>query len=175
MSKNLMEVREKFIKVLNDPAHLNAGSREIAEAFLNSQRSEISSDAWDEVIIIGLIHMMGSLRRRRPILAGADGTHNLFAGFDIEPIIVVRVVEDGKGPVEKNKDLGSLTLPEALDYVARHSKERAANHKRIREWRRLITRVKPFMTKEGMTLAEGLIAAEEHARDTSKRKAASSR
>src|ERR1700734_3649399 len=172
MSKILMGVREKFIRVLNDPAHLNAGSREIAETFLKLHRSEISNDALDELIITALIHLMGGLRRRRPILTNTDGTYSLFAGFDIEPIVVVRVVEDGKGPVEKNKDLGSLTLPEALDYVARHSKERAANHKRIREWRRLITKVKPFMTKEGMTLAEGLMAADVHARDASKRKAA---
>lgn len=175
MSKKLMEVREKFIKVLNDPAHLNAGSRDIAEAFLNSHRSEISNDAWDEVCIIGLIHLLGSLRRRRPILTSNDGTRSLFADFDIEPIVVVRVMEEGKGLVEKNKELGSLTLPEAIDYEARHSKERAANGKRISEWRRLIKRVKPFMIREGMTLAEGLTAAETHARDASKRKAASSR
>lgn len=172
MSKQLMEVRDKFSKVLNDPAHLNAQSREIARGFLYSHRSTISPDTWDEVTITGLVHMMGGLRRRRPAPESAEGTLSLFAGFDIDPIVVVRVVEDGKGPVEKNKDLPSLTLPEALDYVARHAKERATNTKLIREWRRLIARVKPYMTKDGMTLAEGMMAAAAHA--TSKKKKAAS-
>jgi hypothetical protein len=167
-----MEVRDKFSKVLNDPAHLNASSRDIARNFLQSHRSTISHEAWDEVIVTGLVHIMSGLRQRRPVLEGSGGTLNLFAGFDIEPIVVVRVVEDGKGTVEKNKDLPSLTLPEALDYIARHTKERATNTKRIREWRRLIARVKPFMTKEGMTLADGLTAADAH--EASKKKKAAS-
>lgn len=79
--------------------------------------------------------------------------------FDVEPIVVVRVSEGGSAPVEKNKGTLSLTLPEAMDYLARHSKERETNTKRIREWRRLIARVKPFMTKDGMTLEDGLIKA----------------
>jgi len=36
---------------------------------------------------------------------------------DIDPIVVVRVVEEGKDLVEKNKGIASLTLPEALDYL----------------------------------------------------------
>lgn len=172
MSKQLMEVRDKFSKVLNDPAHLNARSRDIARTFLDSHRSTISHEAWDEVIVTGLVHIMGGLRQRRPVLEGSEGALSLFAGFDIEPIVVVRVVEDGKGAIEKNKDLPSLTLAEALDYVARHTKERATNTKRIREWRRLIARVKPFMTREGMTLAEGMMAAD--AEDASKKKKAAS-
>ena len=172
MSKQLMEVRDKFSKVLNDPAHLNAPSREIARSFLSSHRSAISHEAWDEVIVTGLVHIMGGLRQRRPVLESSEGAQSLFAGFDIEPIVVVRVVEDGKGTIEKNKDLPSLTLAEALDYVARHTKERATNTKRIREWRRLIARVKPFMTRENMTLAEGMMAADAH--DASKRKKAAS-
>ena len=170
MNKELMEVRDKFSTALNDPAHLDAQSREIARAFLNSQRSTFAPGTWDEVTISGLVGMMGGLRKRRPV-EGAEGTLSLFAGFDIDPIVVVRVVEDGKGPVEKNKGLPSLTLPEALDYVSRHDKERATNTKLIREWRRLINRVKPFMTKEGMTLAEGLIAAAAHTASKKKKKA----
>jgi hypothetical protein len=171
VSKQLMEVRDKFSKVLNDPAHLNAQSREIARGFLSSHRWVFTSEAWDEVTISGLVGMMGGLRKRRPALDGVEGTPSLFAEFSIDPIVVVRVVEDGKGPVERNKDLPSLTLPEALDYVARHAKERASNTKRLREWRRLITRVKPYMTKEGMTLAEGLAAAAAHAAAKRKKKA----
>jgi hypothetical protein len=56
--------------------------------------------------------------------------------------------------------LPSLTLPEAMDYLARHDKDRETNTKRVREWRRLIARVKPFMIKEGMTLAEGMMLAQ---------------
>jgi hypothetical protein len=85
---------------------------------------------------------------------------DLFSGFDIEPIVVVRVVVDGIGPIEKNKDRNSVTLPEALDYIERHSKERTANTKKISEWRRLVNRVKPFMTTAGMTLGEGLTLAQ---------------
>jgi hypothetical protein len=168
VSKELMEVRDKFSKVLNDPAHLNAQSREIAKDFLNCHRSLFATETWDEVTISGLVGMMGGLRRKRPVPESSEGTLNLFAEFDIEPIVVIRVVEDGKGPIEKNKDLPSLTLPEALDYVARHAKERATNTKRLREWRRMINRVRPYMTKDGMTLAEGMMAAEAHA--ASKRK-----
>jgi hypothetical protein len=172
VSKQLMEVREKFSKVLNDPVHLNASSREIARAFLKSHRSTIAAEAWDEVTITGLVHIMGNLRQRRPAVADPKSAQSLFAAFDIEPIVVVRVLEDGKGPVEKNKDLPSLTLPEALDYLARHTRERATNTKRVREWRRLIARVRPYMTKEGMTLAEGMMAADGH--DASKKSKAAS-
>jgi hypothetical protein len=168
MSKKLMEVRDQFSKVLNDPAHLNASSREIASAFLASHSSTISIEAWNEVTITGLIHIMDGLRRRRrPPSEKSIGTLDLFAGFKIEPIIVVRVNEDGKGIVDKNKDLPSLTLPEAMDYLARHDKDRETNTKRVREWRRLIARVKPFMTREGMTLSEGMMLA--HAADTKKK------
>lgn len=160
MSKKLMEVREEFSRMLNDPTHLNAPSRDIAAAFLQSHRSKFDQDVWDEVTKTGLVHIMGDLRkRRRPPSGDSIDTPDLFASYDLEPIVVVRVVEDGVGPVEKNKDLGSVTLPEALDYIARHSKERAANTKRIREWRRLISRVKPYMTRDGMTLSEGLQSA----------------
>ena len=172
MSKKLMEVRDKFSRVLNDPAHLNAQSRDIAKQFLDSHRSKFSPDTWDEVTITGLVHIMGGLRRRRPTTEKTDHTLNLFAEFDIDPIVVIRIVEDGRGPVEKNKDLPSLTLPEALDYLARHTKERATNTKLIREWRRMIARVRPYMTHEGMTLADGMIAAAAHA-DEKKKKAAS--
>jgi hypothetical protein len=171
VSKELMEIRDKFSNVLNDPAHLNAQSRAIARSFLLSNRSAFPSESWDEVTISGLVGMMGSLRKRRPT-PDSEGTLSLFADFKIEPIVVVRVVEDGKGPVEKNKDLPSLTLPEAMDYVARHAKERASNTKRLREWRRMINRVKPFMSREGMTLAEGMAAAHAAARKR-KKKAAS--
>jgi hypothetical protein len=157
MSKKLVEVRDKFSKVLNDPAHLNAPSREIALMFLASHRDSIPADAWDEVTITGLVHIMGDLRKKRPPQTDTD--QGLFAGFDVELIVVVRVVEEGKAAVEKNKGTPSLTLPEAMDYLSRHTKERATNTKRIREWRRLIARVKPFMTREGMTLEEGLTAA----------------
>jgi|SRR6266478_7224032 len=156
-----MEVRDQFSKVLNDPAHLNASSREIASAFLTSHGSTISAEAWDEVRIIGLIHMMDGLRRRRRLPSEKSvGTLDLFAGFKIEPIVVVRVAESGKGIVDKNKELPSLTLPEAMDYLARHDKDRETNTKRVREWRRLISRVKPFMTREGMTLGDGMILAQ---------------
>lgn len=161
MSKKLMEVRDQFSKVLNDPAHLNATSREIASAFLSSHRSSIPRESWDEVTITGLVHIMDGLRRRRRPPSGKSvGTLDLFAGFAIEPIVVVRVVEDGKGTIEKNKESSSLTLPEAMDYLARHTKERETNTKRAREWRRLISRVKPYMTREGMTLSEGLLLAQ---------------
>jgi hypothetical protein len=170
VSKELMEIRDKFSKVLNDPAHLDAQSREIARSFLISQRATFALESWDEVTISGLVGMMSGLRKRRSPETG-EGALSLFAGFDIDPIVIVRVVEDGKGPVEKNKGLPSLTLPEALDYVARHDKERATNTKLLREWRRLINRVKPFMTKEGMTLGEGLTAAAAHTASKKKKKA----
>jgi hypothetical protein len=156
-----MEVRDQFSKVLNDPAHLNASSRAIASAFLASHGSMISTECWNEVKIIGLIHMMDGLRRRRrPPSEKSVGTLDLFAGFKIEPIVVVRVAEDGKGIIDKNKELPSLTLPEAMDYLARHDKDRETNTKRVREWRRLIARVKPFMTREGMTLNDGMMLAQ---------------
>ncbi len=161
MSKKLVEVRDQFSKVLNDPAHLNASSREIASAFLASHGSTISRDSWDEVKIIGLIYIMDGVgRRRRPPSQKSAGTLDLFAEFKIEPIVVVRVAEDGKGIVDKNKELPSLTLPEAMDYLSRHDKDRETNTKRVREWRRLIARVKPFMTREGMTLSEGMVLAQ---------------
>jgi hypothetical protein len=157
MSKKLVEVRDKFSVFLNDNTHLNAVSRDIASAFFQSHQSSISQDAWKEVILTGLVQIMGGLRSKRPPQAGSE--QGFLALFDVEPIVVVRVVEEGKGTVEKNKGTLSLTLPEALDYLARHTKEFETNTKRIREWRRLINRAKPFMTKEGMTLEEGLIAA----------------
>ncbi len=161
MSKKLMEVREQFSKVLNDPAHLNAASRDIASAFLTSHRLSISQEAWDEVTKTGLVHIMDGLRRRkRQPTSESVGALDLFSAFDIEPIVVVRVVEVGKGTVEKNKDLPSLTLAEAVDYYARHNKERETNTKRAREWRRLINRVRPYMTREDMTLSEGLLLAQ---------------
>ncbi len=105
--------------------------------------------------------MMDGLRRRRRLPSEKSvGTLDLFAGFKIEPIVVVRVAESGKGIVDKNKELPSLTLPEAMDYLARHDKDRETNTKRVREWRRLISRVKPFMTREGMTLGDGMILAQ---------------
>jgi hypothetical protein len=156
-----MEVRDQFSKVLNDPAHLNASSREIASTFLASHDAKISIESWNEVKIIGLIHIMDGLRRRRrPPSEEAGSTRDLFAGFKIEPIVVVRVVENGRGAVDKNKELPSLTLPEAMDYLARHNKDRETNTKRVREWRRLIARVKPYMTREGMTLSEGMMLAQ---------------
>jgi hypothetical protein len=106
---------------------------------------------------------MGGLRSRRRPPSDEASAPDLFSGFQIDPVVVVRVVEDGKGAVEKNKDVPSLTWPEAMDYYERHNKERETNTKRIREWRRLLSRVKPFMTKDGMTLREGLelaVAAE---------------
>src|ERR1700683_5416116 len=100
-----MEVRDHFSKVLNDPVHLNASSREIASAFLASHDTKISTESWNEVKIVGLIHIMDGLRkRRRPPSEVAAGTLDLFAGFKIEPIVVVRVAEDGKGIVDKNKE-----------------------------------------------------------------------
>jgi hypothetical protein len=157
MSKKLVEVRDKFSETLNDPRNLNASTREIATTFFIRHRSSIASEAWDEVTISGLVHMMGGLRKKRPPPTSQD--QGLFAGFDIEPIVVVRVAEEGKGLVEKNKGRASITLPEAIDYLERHMKERDANVKMIREWRRLIARVKPFMTRAGMTIEEGLRAA----------------
>jgi hypothetical protein len=152
-----MEVRDKFSQVLSDPTNLNASTRQIAKNFLATHRSAISKEAWDEVMITGLVQIMGKLRgRRRRPSGGSLDTLDLFAGFDIDPIVVVRVVEKGKGSVEKNKDVSTLTLPEALDYLACHTKERVANTNRVREWRRLISRVRPFMTEDGMTLGDGL-------------------
>ena len=146
-------------RTLNDPAHLNAPSREIAAEFLRSHRASISADAWDEVIITGLVHIMGGLRARRPPPVTSDGSPDLFAGFNLDPVLVVRSFEEGKGYVEKNKGLPSLTLPEAEDWLARHTKERALDGRKISEWRRLIKRVKPYMTRDDMTLEEGLKAA----------------
>jgi hypothetical protein len=157
VSQKLLEVRDKFSKILSDPAHLNASSRQIAFDFLSSHRSLISAEAWDEVTITGLVHIMSSLRLKRPVQTDPD--QGVLAGFDVDPIVVVRVVEEGGGIAEKNKGTLSLTLSEAMDYLARHTKERSTNTKRIREWRRLIARVKPFMTREGMTLEEGLKVA----------------
>ena len=169
MSKKLMEIRDQFSKVLNDPAHLNAPSREIASAFLVSHRGIIPSESWDEVTITGLVHIMDGLRKRRRLPSEKSaGTLDLFAGFAIEPIVVVRVIEDGKGAVDKNKESSSLTLPEAMDYLARHTKERETNTKRAREWRRLISRVRPYMTRDGMTLGEGMLLAQ--AADAKKKK-----
>lgn len=160
MSKQLVEVRDSFSKFMNDSARLNASSREIAQAFLASRRSTIPPDVLDEVTISGFVHMMGGLRKRRPHVDGSNPIRDLFAGFDIDPIVVVRVSESDGGTVDRNKDVGSLTLPEALDYLAQHSKQRAANTKLAREWRRLIGRVKPYMKREGMTLAEGMKLSE---------------
>jgi hypothetical protein len=158
-----VEVRDQFSKVLNDPAHLDAQSRDIAAGFLNSHRTAFPRDAWDEVTINGLVGMMGGLRkrRRRADGTGKSDTPDLFAGFNIDPIVVVHAYEEGKGVVEKNKSREMLTLPEARDYLDRHSKERIANAKMIAEWRRLIRRVTPFMTQDGMTLADGLKFAAE--------------
>lgn len=166
MSRNLVEVRNKFSKFLSDNAHLNAGTREIASAFFKSYRLSIPQDQWEEVTISGLVHIMGSLRSKRPPQTGND--QGILGLFDVEPIVVVRIAEDDGGVVEKNKSTLSLTLPEAMDYLSRHAKERETNTKKIREWRRLIARVKPFMTTEGMTIEEGLIAAA--AAERSKRK-----
>jgi hypothetical protein len=171
LSKNLVEVRNQFSKVLSDPTHLDAQSRDIAAGFLKSHRSAFSRDAWDEVTIIGLIHMMGGLRkrRRRPDGVAKTDTPDLFSGFNIDPIVIVHSYEDGKGVVEKNKRRETLTLPEAKDYLDRHSKERIANAKMISEWRRLIRRVTPHMTRDGMTLEDGLkLAAEAEAKKKKK-------
>jgi hypothetical protein len=161
VSKKLVEVRDKFSKFLG-PEHLDAPTREIAKAFLDSHEKIIAKDAWREVTITGLVHILGGLRKRRPRPGSSIDGQGLFAGFGIDPVVVVRTFEEETGTVEKNKDLGSLTLPEAMDCLARHTKERASNVKTAREWRRLIAKVKPFMTREGMTLAEGMRAAEAH-------------
>lgn len=171
MSKNLVEVRNQFSKVLSDPAHLDAQSRDIATTFLRSHRTNFSRDAWDEVTIIGLIHMLDGLRKRRRRVDGVakSDTPDLFSSFNIDRIVVVHSYEEGKGVVEKNKGRETLTLPEAKDYLARHTKERIANTKMIGEWRRLIRRVTPFMTQDGMTLADGLkLAAEADAKKAKK-------
>jgi hypothetical protein len=101
VSKKLVEIRDKFSKVLNDPSHLNATSRDIASGFFRSHRTSFSQEEWDEVTLIGLIHVMDGLRRRRAPQTSSD--QGLFIGFDVEPIVVVRVVEDGKGPIEKKQ------------------------------------------------------------------------
>lgn len=157
MSKKLVEIREEFIKYLNDPARLNERSRVIASGFLKATRSKFSADAWDEVLLNGLVQMLGGVRtrRQRPSTGSVDAP-DLFASFKLDPIVIVRVIEDGEGVVEKNKPINSITLPEALDCLARFSKEREANNEKAREWRKLIARVKPYMTREGMTLEEGL-------------------
>jgi hypothetical protein len=157
MSNNLVEVRDRFSRFLSDNAHLNAATRDIAAAFFQSHRLSLRQDQWDEVTISGLVNMMGGLRSKRLPPTGSD--QGILALFGVEPIVVVRVAEESGGAVEKNKSTLSLTLPEAMDYLARHAKERETNTKKIREWRRLIARVRPFMTKEGMTIEEGLIAA----------------
>ena len=167
MTKKLLEIRDLFSKTINDPAHLNAPSREIASTFLRSNRSKFPLTDWDEVTITGLVHIMGGLRKRRPPQVGSDGTKDLFSDFAIDPIVVVRSTEKGS-VVENNKAVPSLTLAEAEDYLARHTKERVSNGKMIAEWRRLIKRVKPFMTKEGMTLEDGLKVAAAH--DAAKKK-----
>ncbi len=170
MSKKLMEVREKFSEFLRDPAHLDATSPQIAAAFFEKFCSEISEEAWAEVTKAGLVHMLGGLRtRRRPPVKDPVDAPDLFAGFNIEPIVVVRVSEASGGVVSKNKDRASLTLAEALDYLNRFTKERTSNLKKAREWRRLISRVRPFMTKDGMTLGEGLRLAQ--AAEAKKKKA----
>lgn len=156
MSKKLVEVRDAFSKVLNDPENLNASSREIASDFHDNKLISFAQASRREVSIIGLIHMMDGLRRRRrPPSDSAIESPDLFASYRLDPIVVVRVSEPGRPTVERNKDLGSLTLPEAMDYLAQHSKERATNTKKARSMRKLIARVKPFMT-EGMTLLEGM-------------------
>jgi hypothetical protein len=147
--------------MLNDARHLDAPSRKIAADFFDSHESEIPKDAWREVTIDGLVHMLDGLRRRRRAPSGtAIAALDLFSGFDVDPIVVVRTTEEGKGVVEKNKDVASVTLPEALDYLARYTQERETNTKKAREWRRLIARVRPYMTKDGMTLGEAMKLAQ---------------
>jgi hypothetical protein len=145
VSKNLVEVRNRFSKALNNPAHWGTSSRAIALAFLGSEGVSIP-EPWREVTVMGLIQMMVGLRRRKPP-AGTGGAWDLFAGCGLDPVVVID---------EKNKGLPSLTLPEAQECLARQMKEHETDTKKIRAWRRLIRRAEPFMTRENMTLAEGL-------------------
>lgn len=167
MSKELIAVRDTFSKFLNDPKHLNAQTREIASAFLKTHRGVITPAAMNELATTGLVHMMGGLRSRRRMPSGLATTPDLFSGFDIDPVVVVRVSENGGAAVEKNKSVAEMTWAEALDYVQRHDRERETNTKRIREWRRLLKRAKPYMAgNSDMTLGEAmsLAAADENAK-----------
>jgi hypothetical protein len=166
VNKDLIAVRDRFSKFLNDPKHLNAQTREIASTFLKTHRDIITPAGMNELATTGLVHMMGGLRSRRRMPSGVATTPDLFSGFDIDPVVVVRVSESGGSAVEKNKSVADLTWAEALDYVHRHDRERETNTKRIREWRRLLKRAKPYMTgNPDMTLGEAmaLAAAEEEA------------
>jgi hypothetical protein len=51
VTKNLVEVRNKFSKVMGDPSRLDAPTHEIASAFLDSQGASIP-EPWREVTII---------------------------------------------------------------------------------------------------------------------------
>lgn len=145
MSKQLVEVRDQFSKFMRDPAHWNMRTREIAVAFLDSQRVSIP-EPWRQITINGLVQMSGPARKRKPA-ASAGGVWDLFAGCGVEPVVVID---------EKVRGLPSLTLSEAQACLNRQMKEHEVDEKKIRAWRALIKRAKPFMTRGDMTLEEGL-------------------
>ena len=84
------------------------------------------------------------------------GQGDLFAGFSVPNNVEIPV----PGTKERQrKSFGKLTLGELQTWFKDHNRDRAANVKVLAEVRKLINRVKQYMTAD-MTIEEGLAAAE---------------
>jgi len=158
MSRKLLEVHSLLDKELDRLGDTGESTRDIATTFVDVNEASVAADLWREVKIVGIIQLLNDRRKiHRAVKGSKSDTPDLFGEFKIGPsIVVVRTHEEGKGVVEKNKDVPLLTLPEATDFIARHSQQRKTDNKRMAEWRRMVRRAAPFMTREGMTLEEGL-------------------
>jgi hypothetical protein len=152
----LKEIRELLIATVAEFGDDGLTSREIVEKFQKKHSREIASVS-SALHSIALIKLLADVSNRRPRSVVPAGQGDLFAGYSVPTAVAI----PAPGTKEKQrKQTAKLTYRELLAWFKDHSRDRAANERQLAEVRRLLNRVKPFMTSDDMTIEEGLIAAE---------------
>lgn len=152
----LTEIRDLLSVVIRQLGDDGLSSREIAAEFRKKHHREISK-ASDALLDLALVKLVGEVSERRPSPTLVPGQGDLFAGYSVPAAVAIAV----PGQAEKQrKAFPKLTYYELQSWFREHSKEREANLHRLVEVRRLLKRIKPYMTSADMTVQEGLAAAE---------------
>ena len=152
----LTEIRNLLSAAVRQFGDKGLSSSEIVAEFRKRHRREIAavSTALED---IALIKLVGEVSNRRPATTFEPKQGDLFAGYSVPSAVVIPV----PGTKEtQRKTFPNLTYGELVAWFRGHSRERAANAKLLREVRRLIDRIKPFMKSDNMTVEDGLAAAE---------------
>jgi hypothetical protein len=152
----LKEIRELLLAAVAEFGDKGLSSREIIERFRTSHQRELTpvSDAlWD----IALIKLLGDVSNRRPHSSIAPGQGDLFAGYSVPTAVSIPL----PGTKEKQRKIfPKLTFAELTAWYKEHAKERLANSKHLAEVKRLLTRIRPYITSADTTIEEALAAYE---------------